>query len=203
MHGGAGPRGTAGEYGYGAGAGVGGRHNHMAPAGATDTRHHVAGGSEYVQYGSTAGSGPAPTTAGPHRHDLMNKLDPRVDSTADNRPVAPNSHSQHSRIADAMAPPVVESSGLGRTGRVGAGAGAVDPTHHHGMTGRTGPGNAAAYDREYQTGVGGTGMGNSTTAPHSSKLMNKLDPRVDSREFPTNSGYGARETNYPPDTRRY
>lgn len=35
-----------------------------------------------AQPGNLTQPGPAPTTAGPHRHDIMNKLDPTVDSKA-------------------------------------------------------------------------------------------------------------------------
>jgi len=35
-----------------------------------------------VQSGTVTQPGPAPTTAGPHRHDIMNKLDPTVNSKA-------------------------------------------------------------------------------------------------------------------------
>ncbi|KAI2640296.1 hypothetical protein GGS21DRAFT_506085 [Xylaria nigripes] len=31
----------------------------------------------------SGGPGPAPNTAGPHKHDIMNKMDPRVDSNLD------------------------------------------------------------------------------------------------------------------------
>lgn len=39
-------------------------------------------------YGEHPASGPAPSTAGHHKHDILNKLDPRVDSTMDHQPVA-------------------------------------------------------------------------------------------------------------------
>ena len=37
-------------------------------------------GAGYGSSTTTAGSGPAPNTAGPHKSDMLNKMDPRVDS---------------------------------------------------------------------------------------------------------------------------
>ncbi|KAK3948396.1 hypothetical protein QBC32DRAFT_327823 [Pseudoneurospora amorphoporcata] len=39
-------------------------------------------------FGEHPASGPAPSTAGFHKHDILNKLDPRVDSTMEHHPVA-------------------------------------------------------------------------------------------------------------------
>ncbi|KAL2167532.1 hypothetical protein VTG60DRAFT_1118 [Thermothelomyces hinnuleus] len=47
----------------------------------------TAGAPGGMTYGQSAASGPAPTTAGHHKHDILNKLDPRVDSTHDRQPM--------------------------------------------------------------------------------------------------------------------
>ncbi|RAL15603.1 protein dprC [Aspergillus homomorphus CBS 101889] len=82
-----------------------------------------------------ARTGPAPTTAGPHRSDMANKTDPRVDSDLNNR-------AQY-------------APGTTTTGNVHPQATAGTAT----------------------TSTSGT----STRGPHSSSLLNKLDPRVNSR----------------------
>jgi len=76
-------------------------------------RHTVAHpGAGNGTYGESSASGPAPTTAGHHKHDTLNKLDPRVDSTQDRRPMIPNdvpagTYGPHSsRLANALDPRV-------------------------------------------------------------------------------------------------
>ncbi len=127
----------------------------------------------------------------------MNKLDPRVDSTADHRPVVANTNAHHSKIANVLDPRVDSSvandpnvgivGGGGVTGGPrhtgigvgGAGAGAVPPTagtgyhsSHAGAT-HTGP-------TEFQVSPA-SGPASHTAGPHRSNIMNKLDPAVDSR----------------------
>jgi hypothetical protein len=129
-------------------------------------------------FGESPASGPAPTTSGHHKHDILNKLDPRVDSTQDRRPVASmmggdnnvpaGTYGPHSsRIANALDPRV--DSDMDHRGTTGTG-----PTMHGGATaGR-------------QQGGGMLGSGNTQGAPegsygpHSSRIANALDPRVDS-----------------------
>lgn len=54
----------------------------------TNHPNAAAGGAPSgMTYGQSAASGPAPTTAGHHKHDILNKLDPRVDSTHDRQPM--------------------------------------------------------------------------------------------------------------------
>jgi hypothetical protein len=48
--------------------------------GSTGTTHHGPGGLNKTGHNLP---GPAPNTAGPHKSDLLNKLDPRVDSNQD------------------------------------------------------------------------------------------------------------------------
>lgn len=40
-------------------------------------------GTHGASYNTPIGSGPAPNTAGPHKSDMLNKADPRVDSNLD------------------------------------------------------------------------------------------------------------------------
>ncbi|CAM1501125.1 Fc.00g102870.m01.CDS01 [Cosmosporella sp. VM-42] len=50
----------------------------------THTGTHTTGSHAGTgAYGTTGGTGPAPNTAGPHKSDMLNKLDPRVDSNLD------------------------------------------------------------------------------------------------------------------------
>ncbi|KAK3376559.1 hypothetical protein B0T24DRAFT_222265 [Lasiosphaeria ovina] len=217
----------------------GARHNNAVPI-----------GQPGVTYGESPASGPAPTTAGHHTHDAMNKLDPRVDSTQDRMPmpqrnngVPEGTYGPHrSRIANALDPRVdSDMDGSGPNGTMHGGAGpagtrrtagtaanvpegtygphqsrtanALDPTvdsdmdhrrttgaaSYNGGVGRTaGP----AYGAGQSSGVGGRYgaqqqqqqqqqqqpmVGSGTTAasggagPHKSSLLNKLDPRVDSK----------------------
>ena len=64
--------------GVGAGTGTGAG----AGYGSSTTTGHSGVGGTGAGYGSSAtpGSGNAQNTAGPHNSDLLNKLDPRVDS---------------------------------------------------------------------------------------------------------------------------
>lgn len=134
----------------------GGAYGHTAAAGG---RHH--GGAT----GAAALPGPAPTTAGPHRSDLMNKLDPTVDSrTGEVRGgggAAPGgAYGRRSGAADAMAPPYEPGT-----------------SRHHG---------GASHGYSHATpatmsGGAAPGPAPNTTGPHRSGLMNKLDPTVDSK----------------------
>ncbi|KAJ2979924.1 hypothetical protein NQ176_g2955 [Zarea fungicola] len=94
--------------------------------------------------------GPAPNTAGPHRHDILNKLDPTVDS-----------QSGGVQILGPGVRPSVQSSGQGYTH--GQPADVAQSTHHSG----------ALYAPQ-------AGMGNNYGQPlHNSRIANTLDPRVD------------------------
>ncbi|KAK1479926.1 hypothetical protein CCUS01_00480 [Colletotrichum cuscutae] len=115
--------------------------------------------------------GPAPTTAGPHKSDALNKADPRVDSDH-----SKDHHNTHT------------TGGL--TGNpAGAGhhtTGAHAGTHgtHTGTTGGlTGSNTVTGYDDP--TGTHGT---------HNSRVANAADPRIDSdrdhRGAPGHTGIG-------------
>jgi hypothetical protein len=107
----------------------------------------------------TALPGPAPHTAGPHRHDILNKLDPTVDSQSGGAQIL-GPGAQTSR--QAYAP----GQGLGT-----ANANAV-PAGNTAYTAPP-PGVSAAA-----APVGNVSEG--TYGPHSSRLANAVDPRVDS-----------------------
>ena len=149
-----------------------------------------------MTYGQSAASGPAPTTAGHHKHDVLNKLDPRIDSTHDRDPMAAHTgagsgipegtYGPHSsRLANALDPRV--DSDLDSTRAAGAGAVAGSGM---GMGMGTGGGHAAAPAPAalggYTGGASGfgassgTGVPEGTYGPHSSRVANALDPRVDS-----------------------
>ncbi|KAH8651281.1 hypothetical protein BX600DRAFT_473315 [Xylariales sp. PMI_506] len=173
-------------------------------------RNTAQPGNGYVTYGETPGSGPAPTTSGPHRHDLANKLDPRVDSSADKVPVSTGTNVHKSKLANILDPRVdsklanqsaavggVGGARHGHAGVVGTGAAATHHGHHHGPARGSHPGaygpthgaGAAGYGRPHEgthARMGGyeaspaSGPASHTAGPHSSNLLNKLDPTVDS-----------------------
>ncbi|KAI1178122.1 hypothetical protein F4777DRAFT_144739 [Nemania sp. FL0916] len=70
-----GSSGTAGTTGA---HGTQGTHHGTSQLGGTQGTHHGTS-----QLGGTHAPGPAPHTAGPHKSDLLNKADPRVDSDLD------------------------------------------------------------------------------------------------------------------------
>ena len=106
-------------------------------------------------YGTDPTSGPAPTTAGHHKHDFLNKFDPFVNSTTRER-------FHPSARADPQIGGTSPSTSPGATGvgtREGGGVGgAVAAGSSTGTAGGAVPGHA-----------------------HKSDLLNKLDPRVDSK----------------------
>jgi hypothetical protein len=144
-------------------------------------------------YGDSPASGPAQHTAGHHRHDLLNKLDPSVDSSRDKVPLPPPGTATNgphsSRLANKLDPTVdttaYENANL---------AGVHPPQHHHrggGIMGGSGArGGAGALHGagvghgNHQHHVAGTshlpGPAPNTAGPHRSDLLNKLDPSVDS-----------------------
>ncbi|OAA56170.1 hypothetical protein SPI_07781 [Niveomyces insectorum RCEF 264] len=161
----------------------------------------VAGGPASIPITQTTATGPAPNTAGPHRHDILNKLDPSVDSNLSNTGTAGvgagagmagggaynNTHhgaGNHHGISPAV------GAGLG----AGAGAGAAHHHNHHnanlGTTGGTtaGTGGGIFGGRHHRDGPvpvtnasAATGPASNTAGPHHSDIANRLDPTVDSR----------------------
>ncbi|EAQ83538.1 hypothetical protein CHGG_09942 [Chaetomium globosum CBS 148.51] len=125
-----------------------------------------------LTYGQSPTSGPAPTTAGHHKHDIINKLDPRIDSTHDRQPmpqtrnnkIPEGTYGPHSsRLANALDPRV--DSDLDSTTRTGAGTGM------HGTAAGAGAGYAPHGTAQAAEG---------TYGPHHTRMANAADPRVDS-----------------------
>ncbi|KAL2192710.1 hypothetical protein P885DRAFT_47005 [Corynascus similis CBS 632.67] len=168
----------------------------------TNHPNAAAGGAPSgMTYGQSAASGPAPTTAGHHKHDILNKLDPRVDSTHDRQPVTQagsnipeGTYGPHSsRIANALDPRVDSDLDSTRAGAgLGAGGGLGGGSHTTGVVGGAGGyGNnagtayrggtsAAAHAQPGQAHVVNNSAPEGAYGPHSSRLANTLDPRVDS-----------------------
>jgi len=134
----------------------------------------------------SSSTGPAPNTAGPHTHDILNRLDPRVNHKLDQRdPGTGAVHSGVGTVGGGAAAPM--GAGVGhRTGaagtRTGAGVGnrnaatgtvATDGPHHHGIANVLDP-------SVHSNASGNTGPAPTTAGPHRTDVMNKVDPTVDS-----------------------
>lgn len=141
-------------------------------------------GNTYTQNEYGTGS----TNAGPHNSNMANKMDPRVDSDLDGRAVHRNT--EYSAAGMNTGSNTMGNT-YGTTGSTNAGphnsnvANKIDPrvdsdldgraTHHNTGYNTTGATTGAA------TGGYGTGAtGYANNGPHNSKIMNKMDPRVDS-----------------------
>ncbi|KAI1630374.1 putative period circadian protein [Exophiala viscosa] len=167
-------------------------------------------------YGHHAGTTGTTTTAGPHNSSVMNKADPRVDSDLDHRG-NPTSHIGGHGTSHTTGG---YGTGVGTTGASttagphnSSALNKADPRidsdldHRGNPTSHVGGHGTSHTTTGYGTGAGTTGTtttGTSASAgPHNSKLLNKLDPRVDSdldhRGNPTSAaggysqgaGYGA------------
>lgn len=149
---------------------------------ASGTNSAYTAGNAGTGYGGTSGSTIQPGTAGstttPHNSSLLNKADPRVNTTT-------------------------TTTHTGHTGTTGTHA-----THgHHGTSGsvaadnhgaRVGPTGAAATGGVGHTGLSshvtpGSGNAPNTAGPHNSDLLNKVDPRVDS-DLNGSKTYGGNKT---------
>ncbi|KAI8672616.1 hypothetical protein LRP88_02872 [Fusarium phalaenopsidis] len=117
----------------------------------TGTGDYSTGTNYTTDTRNTRGTdGPATSTDGPHKSNVMNKVDPRVDSDRD-----------HSR-----------NMGANPHGTSGTGAyNASDSTRTGGIGGTTGTTGYSSRD---------TSLPEGTTGPHSSRMANAADPRVDS-----------------------
>ncbi|KAL1893311.1 hypothetical protein Sste5346_006488 [Sporothrix stenoceras] len=170
-----------------------------ATTGATGNHHHLGGGvnpATHIPATQTSATGPAPNTAGPHRHDIANKLDPTVDSDLSKTAAAHNQHTHKHNVNPAIAGGAAGLAGAGlahhhnhNTPHVAhPGATTAAGTHHNGGLGTAGAGvggaglghSAAAGGRNNGGVVGGSNV-QATAGPHSSDMMNRLDPTVDSR----------------------
>jgi len=118
--------------------------------------------------GTSHSTGTASSTT-PHNNNLMNKLDPRVDSTTTG--AYSGNHASNTTGTGPLTGNTAHSSGL--TGN----------THSSGLTGTS-----------HNTTGTGYGTSSSTTTPHNNNMMNKIDPRVDSATTGAYSGTHAGHT---------
>ncbi|KAE8347400.1 hypothetical protein BDV24DRAFT_122024 [Aspergillus arachidicola] len=130
---------------------------------------------------SDARTGPASRTAGPHESDMGNKLDPRVDSDVDNR-------AQY-------APQTTHNRNTSHLAGTGATTASTTGPHSSSIGNKMDPRVDSDLDNRAQYAPGTTKTGNenpyatqnttfssgSNAGPHESKMMNKLDPRVDAQ----------------------
>jgi hypothetical protein len=176
----------------------------VAGTGVTGQRHG------YGTTGGVTGNNPATTSAGPHGSNVLNKLDPRVDSDADGRtnmgmaaygpggansaatgPAAGTAGPHRSNVANKIDPTVDSDADGSRN--MGIAAHGPGGHHHHGHHGAAAGGVAGATAANNRATGGLTGgiMGGGpnsmasgpaphTAGPHKLDILNKLDPRVDS-----------------------
>jgi len=162
--------GTTGTHGFGGTTGTTGTTDNSAFFGTGTT------GTSGINRGT---GGPATRTDGPHGSNLMNQADPRVDSDRD-----------HSRNMG-MNPHGTATSGTTGTHGLGGTTGTTG-THNTrstaaGTTGTTGvlgssgtTGTTGTHNTRSTAAGSGPGPAPNTAGPHSSDLLNKADPRVDS-----------------------
>jgi len=163
------------------------------------TGHQTAPGGTTAAGAGIPTTGPAPNTAGPHRNDLLNKLDPTVDTqTGGTQVLGPGINASAQGRAPGHSSNATSATGAGVDTQQGVGHN-YGPQHgqplagHHGVNTRAGGGNT--YGSQYEAPLagrnnapttGGAPMTHTTNAPegtygpHSSRLANAVDPRVDS-----------------------
>ncbi|KAL7896545.1 hypothetical protein HDV63DRAFT_253070 [Trichoderma sp. SZMC 28014] len=112
---------------------------------------------------SSSATGPAPTTAGAHKSDMMNKMDPRIDSDLDG------------------------SKNMGLRSEKATHAGTTSTTSTtHGTDTTSSTYGSGATTTGSSTGMSGTGTAfgsgpaSKTAGTHKSDTLNKADPRIDS-----------------------
>ncbi|KAL6701150.1 hypothetical protein J3F84DRAFT_360334 [Trichoderma pleuroticola] len=135
--------------------------------------------------------GPAPFTAGPHRHDIMNKLDPTVDSGTGGMQVLTSGAHQNTAAAGFPGQPV--------GGQMPAGGGVMGSNNPYGAQHNSRMANALDPRVDFAQGQAGganyytkgtnvvpgaaaqpRNIPEGTYGPHNSRLANAADPRVDS-----------------------
>lgn len=143
-------------------------------------------------HGDSPTTGPAPHTAGHHKHDMLNKLDPSVDSSRDKVPLPPpggagaTNGPHHSRLANKLDMTVdskaYERANLGTSAASATYQNAgVPDVHHNSHHHQGGSGGLMS---------GGAGAPEGTYGPHGSRVANAADPRVDSDRDGHGAGYG-------------
>lgn len=143
----------------------------LSSHGSYTTSHNYA-----LDHDNRGSDGPASKTDGPHRSNLLNKLDPRVDS---DREGSCNMDFDPQGTSTTRDEPGHTVQGHGTTGAA-IGTGAAAAGHHkagHGTYGTTG------------ANRGHDGPATRTDGPYESNVANKTDPRVDSdRDHSRNLG---------------
>ncbi|KAK0128500.1 hypothetical protein ONS95_000472 [Cadophora gregata] len=168
--------GVAHQYGQhqhdrGTGVGATGGSGVGHSAGLESTQGTGLGASTGVSQSST---GPAPHTVGPHSKDWQNVADPRIN---------PNNAAEQASQAQTGTHPTSDSSGhhYGREAAIGAGAvgaGGLAGSQYQRHQAGTDAG-ASNPTGAHQTSSGLTsGPAPNTAGPHSSDMLNKLDPRI-------------------------
>ena len=140
------------------------------------TGHHsTMGDMNQASATNSYATGPADSTAGPHKSNIANKADPRVDSDLSNE----TNRESGQRMGTSNFHNDVHKGSIG-------GAGVIP------ISGNAGPTSTKTFEEAQETGATGagssyntshhttTGHGNKTAGPHKSDMANKLDPRVDS-----------------------
>ncbi|UKZ91998.1 uncharacterized protein TrAFT101_006965 [Trichoderma asperellum] len=133
--------------------------------GASNTHGTSTAGDTLTSSGRT---GPAPTTAGMHKSDMMNKADPRIDSDLDG--------SKNMGLRSEKATHAGTTSTAYETGTTGTGTTTTGTT----TTGTTTTGTTGTGTTGTGTAFGSTGPASKTAGTHKSDTMNKADPRIDS-----------------------
>ncbi|KAF2860192.1 hypothetical protein K470DRAFT_258158 [Piedraia hortae CBS 480.64] len=174
-------------HGYGRDAGLATGGVGAAGLGAHELSKHRGQGNDSLQstgqqqYPSSHGTSQSPystqppqygsqsQTAGPHQSDMMNKMDPRVDSDMSRAGTGPAQGHHYGRDAGLAA----------GAGAAGLGAHEISKHHGQGAAGQQYDKSSMPYSSQ------GSQYGGTTAGPHQSDLMNKMDPRVDSDKIKT------------------
>ncbi|KAJ5612668.1 hypothetical protein N7510_005862 [Penicillium lagena] len=175
----------------------------------TGANNTVGGAPQYSTH--SAATGPtSSTTTGPHKSNIANEADPRIDSNLDSHgrhgtasrpyggvsthsattgPASSTAGPHKSNVAN-EADPRVDSDLSKERGDV-VGSGRFDKDVHkssiggggvmHGLGGSSGPTTTKTFEQAQNNSVAGSSYNNKKTAgPHKSDMVNKMDPRVDS-----------------------
>ncbi|KAF7714309.1 Uncharacterized protein PECH_000437 [Penicillium ucsense] len=131
------------------------------------TGHHgtMGGGPDATNSYAT---GPADNTAGPHKSDMANKADPRVDSDLSNSGHGFDQDVHKGSIGGAGVIPISGNAGPTSTKT-------FEEAQHAGSAGA-----GSSYNNSNTATTGSSATGQKTAGPHKSDMANKLDPRVDS-----------------------
>lgn len=142
----------------------GGLHEPAYNTAGTHEASHIGTGTHEGAFagGNNRGhGGPAPNTDGPHKSDMLNKADPRIDSDRD---YSRNMGANPERSAD-----IGHNTGSSTTG-----------THHSALGSSTGTHGATTGYNTRSTGATAYDAPESTYGQHNNRLANAADPRIDS-----------------------